>query len=629
MGLLSRKSKAPGSEAAPESPLGRPTAPEEQVVDPTLAETAAAESTPPDEAPPTESKADRWLSPERGQAGRNSTGDGHYASQKASHDDLQHKTFIRWWNAELPKGDGVTMLEDLPSGIADGVAAVKLVEALGGKPLKGWKPAPRNLAEKIENQNIFMARLKELKIPLVGIGPEDLADGRKLTLVLGLTWSMISHFGGITEQSTSELLDWVKVNAGKVGVSVSGGYVDSMKDGQALCGLMSNFDPLCIDKKAIASADAATAIETAFKAAESYGAPRLLDTNDLATGKVDSRSLSTYLVMLQSALIEADKNRNKGVLKETEALAAKAAEEAAWHSAEAQRIKDLTAKVSKMDPGRPEAVDEADAMWKELDKFAASDLKEHEKARAELTKTKDSLVKRMAAIEEADNFVHGPRRRARLTKRPSPEEAEVVPQTSDEVEHVLDEIDPTVVALTKADEEYRAALDNILTTRRTDAMLVEVESKVDELSKFWSEWAKKLRGGMPAAGAALADTQTAADLLELYSKEAAAEIEATVATQKKLEEVARRRKKEEREAPAEWSVMAEKLVPAKGEAEAAAVDFRRALADAVAKQVTELNKLTSSWTRLASALETQLPADSELASPLPPVPWFMKCLPMK
>ena len=482
------------------------------------------------------------------------------------------------------------------------------------------------------------------------------------------------------------------MNAGKAGITVNGGYVDSMKDGQALCGLLRNFDEGAFDKAAVASASELEAIEMvkpaiplvslppiplpssaslpvsshfhlsfillgaihltppfvsacrrplpptiyhisytiyhfqAFSAAEGYGAPRLLDAQDLASGKIDARSLSTYLVMLQSALMEHDKVRNQVLIKESDDLEAKANAEAAWGTEQANRIRGMTAAAVKLDPGKKEAVTDAEKTWDDLDAFQAGEMKVHKDTREQLTQQRERLVKKIRQQEDADNFVHGPRRRARLTKRADSDDADRPPRSADEVQTVLDGIEPSWVDLAKAEEECREALDSILTTRRTDAMLVEVETKASDLARAASDWAQTLINEKPdAMTISLVGTQAASDLLERWAAEVVAANETREALKTKLEDVSRRRKKEEREEPPAWDSFEAGIITADVEAAAAASAFRRALAAGVAKQVEKLEKLTSSWSRVANTLETQLENDPQLVSPVPSLPWFAKC----
>eukprot|EP00966_Prymnesium_polylepis_P134023 3097875-Prymnesium_polylepis.1 len=131
-------------------------------------------------------------------------------------------------------------------------------------------------------------------------------------------------------QGSHELFDWIRQNVDPA--MLKGGYIDCLKDGkvkitlhskcpnahtfsflrvtyhagtrQVLCALLLAYDPLCIDKT-VAQRGGKEAIEAAFAAGAEFGAPRLIDTNDLSEGSIDIRSVTTYLVMLQSAVRRA------------------------------------------------------------------------------------------------------------------------------------------------------------------------------------------------------------------------------------------------------------------------------------------------------------------------------------
>ena len=211
MGLLTRKSKA-ATEPAAASPAGRPSQPEKQDTPaetppppvfmgqksnpaPVYEEKEQPESKPAEESKsqpppetPAENQEDRAKRAEAmmKSAGARGSGYGMYVAQKQSHDDLQHKTFLRWWNAELPKAgpNKTQMLEELPQGLADGVAPIRLIENLGGGKLKGTNMAPKNPMQKLENHNIFLKKVSDMGIVLTGIGPEVSADTKVCLLNL-------------------------------------------------------------------------------------------------------------------------------------------------------------------------------------------------------------------------------------------------------------------------------------------------------------------------------------------------------------------------------------------------------------------------------------------------------------
>ena len=215
--------------------------------------------------------------------------------QKANHDQQQLKTFSRWWASELPEGIG---LDNLVDGLKSGVAGITLIERLTGKPIdKRWHSEPGgNRVKMMENQSIFLARLKELGVHLVNISAEDIVDGRQ-TIVLGLTWKLITHFseGLISDAGASDLHEWLKRNIQSQGVELTSWSDSSMKNGMALCALIHAYDPTALKLASVQPSNALENVELALTVAhERFGAPRLVDAADVV-GDEDIKSPSNLL----------------------------------------------------------------------------------------------------------------------------------------------------------------------------------------------------------------------------------------------------------------------------------------------------------------------------------------------
>ena len=178
-----------------------------------------------------------WVAKAKAGAGDRGSMTNMIKQQNADLTDTQMKTFLRWWQAELPKTEDAPTITDLPADIADGVAPIMLVRMITGKRIK-YNPKPRDLHQRIENQTTFFKKLQELGVKLVGIGPEDIADGTKTTLVLGLTYTLICHFGGISEAGSKELFAWMKQNVDTELLDVKKSPAESLKDGKVLCALL-------------------------------------------------------------------------------------------------------------------------------------------------------------------------------------------------------------------------------------------------------------------------------------------------------------------------------------------------------------------------------------------------------
>jgi hypothetical protein len=105
---------------------------------------------------------------------------------------IQKKTFTRWCNNYLTQRS--LGINDLQVDLQDGVLLHNLLEILGNEEVlpKANKKAKLKL-QKIENLNICLKYIKAKNIKLVGIGAEDIHDG-KLSLILGLIWTLILRF---------------------------------------------------------------------------------------------------------------------------------------------------------------------------------------------------------------------------------------------------------------------------------------------------------------------------------------------------------------------------------------------------------------------------------------------------
>ena len=73
-----------------------------------------------------------------------------------------------------------------------GVVPMVLLTQLTGQELKYTHNPPTRI-KCIENLTLFLKAIKGLGVQLTNITAEDICDGKR-TLILGLTWKLISHF---------------------------------------------------------------------------------------------------------------------------------------------------------------------------------------------------------------------------------------------------------------------------------------------------------------------------------------------------------------------------------------------------------------------------------------------------
>jgi len=221
--------------------------------------------------------------------------DSRLAELHETHAEQQLRTFTRWWNSVLAPRQ---IIESLLSDLQSGVVPLTLYEQLSGTVVRRMNAKPKNKYQMMENQNAFIAALKEKGLKLVNIGGEDLYDTNR-TLILGLTWTLILRFEihkyGADEQ---ELLRWIKKStAGYKGVNITT-WGKSFRDGLAFCALINKHDPKALVYDGLDPSDALANLDKAFTVAEqTFGVPRLLEPTELVgEAPTDERSVITYAV---------------------------------------------------------------------------------------------------------------------------------------------------------------------------------------------------------------------------------------------------------------------------------------------------------------------------------------------
>lgn len=224
---------------------------------------------------------------------------------RAKHDSVQQKTFTRWWNSWLTKrGDAVG---DLCEDVKSGVKPLALLEALTGAAITAHRH-PTNRFQMLENGQAFFRILSDLRIKLVGIGPDNLVDGNR-TSILGLTWTLIKQFEmrrfGIEDP---ELLQWVRSNVAQHNLPVEDwGY--SFNDGQVFAALVDRFASKDLKLVERSGDGPAELLRKAFDAAEEVlGVPHLLDPSDLVgPGAADEKSVIVYTAKVRQAILDKEK----------------------------------------------------------------------------------------------------------------------------------------------------------------------------------------------------------------------------------------------------------------------------------------------------------------------------------
>lgn len=190
-------------------------------------------------------------------------------------------------------------LADLTKDFDSGIALMRLVNALYGKPIPKHNPKPRMRPHQIDNINLAMAMLDQAGVKTNFLKPQHLLDG-DLMMTLGMIWSIILDYQikgiSVEELSAKEgLLLWCqKKTKGYRDVNVTN-FTESWKDGLAFCALIHVHRPDLLDFSTLSKKNAHENLELAFDVAEKkLGIPRLLDVEDM-DGIPDERSVITYV----------------------------------------------------------------------------------------------------------------------------------------------------------------------------------------------------------------------------------------------------------------------------------------------------------------------------------------------
>jgi len=185
----------------------------------------------------------------------------------------------------------------LERDIADGVALHGLLEILANERIDPQpKKAPKLKLQKVENINISLRYIKNKDIKLVGIGAEDVHDG-KSSLILGLIWTLILRFQIVGVDSPMDsakqaLLDWCNRVLNPQGIEVKN-FKSDWQDGRAFCGLVNALEPSTIDLASLS--DPEQSLNLSFNQAEKlFSFPKVLDAVDVIENP-DELSNMTYI----------------------------------------------------------------------------------------------------------------------------------------------------------------------------------------------------------------------------------------------------------------------------------------------------------------------------------------------
>ncbi|XP_066986177.1 dystrophin, isoforms A/C/F/G/H-like isoform X39 [Macrobrachium rosenbergii] len=232
---------------------------------------------------------------------------------KDEREDIQKKTFAKWINSQLVKGQHAPVT-DLFYDLRDGTRLLALLEVLTNKTFKREKGRMR--VHHLNNVSRALAILEDNNVKLVNISNEHIVDG-SAKLTLGLVWAIILHWQvqGVLKDVMSDLqqtnlektlLAWCRqTTKGYHGVDVQN-FTTSWTDGLAFNALIHSHRPHLFDWTVLARKHPYARLENAFRVAhEHLSIERLLDPEDVNSQVPDKKSIMMYVMCLFQALPHA------------------------------------------------------------------------------------------------------------------------------------------------------------------------------------------------------------------------------------------------------------------------------------------------------------------------------------
>ncbi|CAL4088021.1 unnamed protein product, partial [Meganyctiphanes norvegica] len=229
---------------------------------------------------------------------------------KDEREDVQKKTFAKWINSQLAKGQHPPVT-DLFYDLRDGTRLLQLLEVLTEKSYKREKGRMR--VHHLNNVSRALGILEEHKVKLINISNEHIVDG-SAKLTLGLVWAIILHWQvqGILKDVMADLqqtnlektlLAWCRqTTKGYHGVDIRN-FTTSWSDGLAFNAILHSHRQQLFDYVTIARKHPYARLENAFRLAnEHFGIERLLDPEDVNSQVPDKKSIMMYVMCLFQAL---------------------------------------------------------------------------------------------------------------------------------------------------------------------------------------------------------------------------------------------------------------------------------------------------------------------------------------
>jgi filamin len=234
--------------------------------------------------------------------------------------DVQKKTFTGWANNFLK--ERIMKIVDISKDLEDGVLLINLLEIISGKSFVKYTKKPKGRFQMIENNNWVVKFIRDEGLKLVGIGAEDIVDG-KLKLILGLIWTLILRYqiqsisaedDGNTPKGA--LLEWVRKRIAPYHVPVND-FDRSWQDGKALAALTDSLKPGKIPLNSL-SGDPEFDVNRAMDIAQSdFNIPKIMDPADLVNYP-DELSIMTYVSYFRDYAVQMEQRDAESLKLEEE-----------------------------------------------------------------------------------------------------------------------------------------------------------------------------------------------------------------------------------------------------------------------------------------------------------------------
>lgn len=228
--------------------------------------------------------------------------------------DVQSKAFTRWSNQFL--SERRMKIEDINKDFSDGVKLCHLLEIISSKSLGKFNQKPSMRYHYLENTGLAVRFIKNEGLQLVGIGPEDVVDG-KTKLILGLIWTLILRYqiNVIGEGSPKwELLEWVRKQVDPYNVQKPiVNFTTNWTDGTVLSALVDSIKPGVLtprDLSALSGEPIKDCDKAMTVAQEEYDIHRLIDPEDMVNCP-DELAMMTYISAFRNYLSEESRRQRE------------------------------------------------------------------------------------------------------------------------------------------------------------------------------------------------------------------------------------------------------------------------------------------------------------------------------